>query len=293
MAHHFLITIVLYLSQGAAVVLFRHALSQPLLEMINWSRATVLYAAPYHYALLARDISQISIPTVRLAVSTTCALSQDIAVDFSSRFGFPLVQGFGVIELGLVCLNQGDPHGRWNSVGRPLADFRLRIVAPDQDACGEVAVSGPGMLDAYAAPWLARDEILRDGWFLTGDIGRVDQDGFLFLISRKTAVINLAGRKVFPEEIEAVLNQHPAVLESRVFGRNHTQLGEVVEAEVVLKPSGADLNLLQAFCRKHLAPFKIPSRFHVVCALQRTPTTGKILRTSQLILNDGNTENRV
>ena len=82
------------------------------------------------------------------------------------------------------------------------------------------------MFDAYAAPWLPREKVLRDGWFYTGDIGRIDQDGFLFLIGRKTAVINLAGRKVFPEEIEAVLNRHPAVRESRVYGRAHPHLGE-------------------------------------------------------------------
>ena len=280
MAHHFLITIVLYLSRGATIVLTRHTLSRPMLEAINDTRATVLYAAPFHFALLARDTSELAMPSVRLAVSTTCALPQDVAVDFAARFGLPLVQGLGVIELGLVSLNTDDPRGRWNSVGRPLADFRVRIVAPDKDGCGEVAVSGPGMLDAYADPWLSREQVLRDGWFYTGDIGRLDADGFLFLISRKTAVINLAGRKVFPEEIESVINRHPAVVESRVFGRIHSHLGEVVEAELVLKQPDADLNSVRAFCREHLAAFKIPSRLHVVSALPRTPTTGKILRAT-------------
>jgi long-chain acyl-CoA synthetase len=106
----------------------------------------------------------------------------------------------------------------------------------------------------------------------------LDAEGFLFLAGRKTAVINLAGRKVFPEEIEAVLNRHPAVRESRAYGRVHQQLGEVVEAEVVLAEPTADLESVREHCRSCLASYKIPSRFHVVKSLPRTVVTGKIRR---------------
>ncbi len=282
MSHHFLITIVLYLSQGATIVLFRHVLARAFLEAVNRWQATVLYAAPFHYALLARDGSEIGLSSVRLAVSTTCSLPHDVAEEFLKRFKLPLVQGLGVIELGLVSLNRDDPLGRWNSVGRPVDDFRVRIIGPEDEGCGEIAVSGPGMFDGYAAPWLPRDRVLRDGWFYTGDIGRIDRNGFLFLISRKTAIINLAGRKVFPEEIEAVLNRHPAVRESRAYGRAHPHLGEVVEADVVLGEPSADLQSVRDLCRASLAPFKIPSRLHVVSALPHTAVTGKIRRAMAL-----------
>ncbi|MDR3458372.1 MAG: AMP-binding protein [Verrucomicrobiae bacterium] len=278
MAHHFLITIVLYLNVGATVVLARHVTARPFLEAINRWHGTVLYAAPFHFSLLARDHSGAQIDSVRLAVSTTCALPQAVAEEFFQRFNRPLVPALGIIELGLVALNTADPRGRWNSVGRPLADFRVQILSPDEHGIGEVAVSGPGICDAYAAPWQARENILRDGWFITGDLGRIDAEGFLFLISRKTAVINLAGRKVFPEEIEAVLDRHPAIRESRVFGRAHPHLGEVVEAEIVLAAPDASIENLSHYCREHLAAYKIPTRFHVVPAVPRTPTTGKIRR---------------
>lgn len=278
MAHHFLITIVLYLTVGATIVLARHVLARPFLEAIHRWRGTVLYAAPFHFALLARDNSGAALPTVRLAVSTTCALPPDVAEDFYRRYNLPLVQGLGVIELGLVSLNTADPRGRWNSVGKPAGDFRVRINDPDADGCGEVAVAGPGIFDAYVAPWIPREALLCDSWFSTGDIGRLDADGFLFLLSRKTAVINLAGRKVFPEEIETVINRHPAVRESRVYGKPHAHLGEVVEAEIVLAAPDASLDSVRAFCRDHLASYKIPTRFTVVSALPRTPVTGKIRR---------------
>ena len=278
MAHHFLITIVLYLSVGATVVLARHVLAQPFLETVNRWHGTILYAAPFHYALLARDNSPARLDSVRLAVSTTCALPQDVAEDFYKRFDRPLVQALGVIELGLVGLNIDDPRGRWHSVGRPVAGQRIKINAPDENGCGELSVAGAGFFDAYVAPWLPREIVSPDGWFYTGDIARLDADGFLFLISRKNAVINLAGRKVFPEEIEAVLNRHSAVRESRVFARAHPQLGEVVEADLVLNQSDADLDSLRNFCRAHLADYKIPVRFNCVHALPRTAVTGKIRR---------------
>jgi long-chain acyl-CoA synthetase len=280
MAHHFLITIVLYLSVGATVVLARHVVAKPFLEAINRSKGTILYAAPFHFAMLARDDSAAQIPSVRLAVSTTCALPQETADDFFKRFGVPLAQALGVIELGLVALNTDDPRGRWDSVGKPAGDFQVRIVNPDANGCGELAVAGPGIFDAYVAPWVPREQVLRDGWFFTGDIGRFDVDGFLFLLSRKTAVINLAGRKVFPEEIEAVINRHPAVRESRVYGKPHPHLGEVVVAELVLAQPDAGVDPIRQYCREHLASYKVPMHYQVVDALPRTPVTGKIRRAA-------------
>lgn len=277
MAHHFLVTIVLYLSQGATIVLTRHVLARPFLETANRWHGTVLYAAPFQYSMLARDTSGAQLASVRLAVSTTCRLPEEVAVSFQQRFGLPLSQALGVIELGLVCVNVDDPMGRWDSVGRPLPEYAVNIRQPDELGYGEVVVSGPGIFDAYTHPWTGRDQLMPDGWFATGDIGRMDAEGYLYLAGRKTAVINLAGRKVFPEEIEAVLERHPAVRESRVFGAAHPHLGEVVEAEVVLRDATVT-DGLRDFCRVHLSADKVPSRFHVVNLIRKTAVTGKILR---------------
>lgn len=278
MSHHFLVTIVLYLSQGATVVLARHVLATPFLDAVQRWRGTVLYASPFHYAMLAQDKSSTAISTVRLAVSTTCAISEEVARQFDERFNLPLSQALGIIELGMVSLNATDARQRWNSVGRPLPDFEVQLLSPDETGAGELAIRGPGMFDAYAAPWMPRELVAPDGWFLTGDIARFDGDGYLYLLSRKTAVINLAGRKVFPEEIETVLNRHPAVRESRAYGRPHPHLGEVIEAELVLEGDASTLDSIRAHCRAHLASYKIPSCLHVVTELPRTSVTGKIRR---------------
>jgi long-chain acyl-CoA synthetase len=279
MSHHFLVTIVLYLSVGATIVLARHVLARPFLEAINRWHGTVLYAAPFHYALLARDNSNAKIFSVRLAVATTCSLPQDVAENFHQRFGLRLTPALGVIELGLVCVND-DPTARADSVGRPQPDYAVHIRNPDREGYGEIVFAGPGFFDAYDNPWTPREQLMPDGWFATGDIGRVDAQGYLFLAGRKVAVINLAGRKVFPEEIETVLNRHPDVRESRVFGATHPHLGETVEAEIVLHQPDAGLDSVRAFCREQLASYKIPTRFTIVNALPRTPVTGKIRRAT-------------
>lgn len=265
MAHHFLVTIVLYLSHGATIALVHSTLANSILETAQRTRATVLYAAPMHYAWLARDKSNLNLDTIRLAISTTCALTQDVATTFETRYRLPLRQALGIIELGLVCVNTDGP---WNSVGKPLPDFRVKIV---DDA---LYVSGPGFFDAYANPWTPR----QGEWFQTGDIARVDDAGHVFLLSRKTAVINMAGRKVFPEEIEAVLSQHPSVKDCRVYGRAHAHLGELIEAEVVAATPETDPEQLRDFCRTHLAAFKVPTDIRLVNAVARTAVTGKLLR---------------
>lgn len=279
MSHHFLVTIVLYLSVGATVVLARHVLAQLFLEAVNKWRGTVLYAAPFHYALLARDSSDAKISSVRLAVATTCSLPQDVAENFNQRFGLRLTPALGVIELGLVCVND-NPTAREDSVGRPQPDYAVYIRDPDRDGVGEVVFAGPGFFDAYDNPWIPREDLMPDGWFATGDVGHIDAQGYLFLAGRKMAVINLAGKKVFPEEIETVLNRHPDVRESRVYGATHPHLGETVEAEIVLHQPEAGLDSVRAFCREHLASYKVPTRFSIVNALPRTPVTGKIRRAA-------------
>jgi len=265
MAHHFLVTIVLYLSAGATIALVHSTLAKSILETAQRTRATILYAAPMHYAWLARDKSALNLDTVRLAISTTCALTQDVAETFEKRYHLPLRQALGIIELGLVCINFDGP---WNSVGKPLPDYRVKVVD------GDLSVSGPGFFDAYANPWTPR----QGEWFQTGDIAKLDDAGRVYLLSRKTAVINMAGRKIFPEEIEAVLSQHPAVKDCRVYGRAHAHLGELIEAEVVTATPGTDPEQLRDYCRSHLAAYKVPTDIHLVPTVARTTVTGKLIR---------------
>ena len=279
MAHHFAVSIVLYLMHGATTVLAKSHLGEDLLHELVQSRATVLYAAPFHYSLLGATADARPLPDLRLAVSTAAALPLPVAEKWLSRYGLPLTQGMGIIEGGLPLLNVSHASEKPTSVGRPQPDFEVRIREADENGVGEILLRGPGFFDAYLDPWQPRDQVLEDGWLATGDLGFFDDDGCLTIAGRLKSVINVAGLKCFPEEIEAVLNTHPDVKESRVYAHTHAETGSVPAAEIVLRdPENPPKNIrLIGHCRDQLAAYKVPLKFTFVEKLQRT-ATGKISR---------------
>jgi acyl-CoA synthetase (AMP-forming)/AMP-acid ligase II len=161
--------------------------------------------------------------------------------------------------------------------GYEIAVLAESGVALPPGAAGEVALRGDGLFSAYYAPWQPRGEVMRHGWFMTGDIGRVDGTGVLHLESRKKAVIFVGGLKFFPEEVEACINAFPGIRECRVVGCPHPRLGEVPRAEIVVGSPACDLDALRAHCARVLSSYKVPVDFTVVAAIPRTPG-GKILR---------------
>ncbi len=273
MAHHFAVSIMLYLLHGAATVIVDSHLPADILAAGRAHRGTVLYGAPFHHAALAAEGSANPWPDLRLAVSTAAALREETALAFLARYGLPLTQGLGIIEVGLPLLNLTSALEKPQSVGRPMPGYEADI----RD--GELVLRGPGLLDAYLHPWRTRDAILEDGWFHTGDLARMDADGDFFIEGRAHSVINVAGLKCFPEEIEHVLCQHHAVRQARVFGKLNTRVGAVPVAEIVPIDPGTppSASLLAAHCRAALAGYKVPVEFRVVETLPLTPS-GKIKR---------------
>jgi long-chain acyl-CoA synthetase len=273
MSHHFAVSIMLYLWHGAGIVLPHSNLPGDLLEASKRCGATVLYAAPFHYEMLCGAASGEGIHW-RLAVSTTAPLSTSTAERFSKKFGIYPSQALGIIEVGLPCLNFPTPARRPASIGRPQASFQAKL----QDS--QLLLRGPGCLDAYLSPWQPRSEILDDeGWFATGDIAEIDDEGFITLLGRTSTAISIGGMKFFPDEVEAVLNTHPAVQLSRVMARSHPDFGMVPVAEVVLvsgAPAPPRLELLK-LCRRELSAHKVPIEIRFVDDIPQTPS-GKIKR---------------
>jgi len=283
-AHHFAVSIVLYLWHGATTVLTRSHLAEEVLTVARRHEATVLYAAPFHHRLLAAEASGREWPSLRLAVSTACRLPVETAELFHERYGVGLSQALGIIEVGLPCLNLHAASSKPESVGRAQPAFALQVrddqgLPVNLGEAGELFIKGPGMLDAYLWPWQTRESILEEGWFATGDLVRVDEEGEVFLLGRVRSVINVGGMKCFPEEVEEVLNEFDSVVESRVYGRAHAEVGAVPAAEIVVEP-GQPLptqQALMAHCRKHLARFKVPVEYRFVAGITRT-ASGKIKR---------------
>jgi long-chain acyl-CoA synthetase len=279
MAHHFAVSIVLYLLHGATTVLAKSHLGDDLMHELEKANATVLYAAPFHHGLLAACPSAKPLPHLRLAVSTAAALPASVAEKWLAKFGMPLTQGLGIIEGGLPLLNVAHAADKPFSVGQPQAGFEIRIRNPDEHGIGELLLRGPGFFDAYLHPWQPKDEVLENGWLATGDLASIDSDGCVTLAGRLKSVINVAGLKCFPEEIEAVLNEQPDVLESRVYAHPHSETGSIPAAEVVLRdPENPPKNIrLISHCREYLAAYKVPLKYTFVEKLQRT-ASGKIQR---------------
>jgi len=167
-------------------------------------------------------------------------------------------------------------------VGRPVPGYAVSIFSDDGtplplETLGEIGVRGDGLFSAYYSPWRLREQVERDGWFLTGDFGFLDRSGALHLKGRKKALILVAGLKFFPEEVEDCINQFPGIKESRVFGRPHARMGEVPCAEIAVDPAGFDLDALKSHCSRVLSSYKVPLEFTIVDAVPRTPS-GKIRR---------------
>ncbi|NQW99170.1 AMP-binding protein [bacterium] len=284
MAHHFAVSIMLYLYHGACTVIATSHLAEHLLERARTTRASVIYGAPCHYSQLAADRSDERWPDLRLAVTTAAPLPAQVAQDFHTRFGKPLVQGLGMIEIGLPLLNTGGARDFPTAVGRPLPAFDVELRDDDgrpmAAACiGELWIKGPGMFDAYLSPWQTVDEICVDGWFATGDLAETDASGRFYLRGRKMSVLNVNGMKIFPEEVETVIESHPAVRRCRVSGVPHAILGTVPVADVILH-EGERLTPRELIrsCRESLSAYKVPVRVNFVDALPLTES-GKLRRT--------------
>ena len=273
MADHFIVSILLYLSRGATVL--------GLSKSENWRttaqryRPTVTYGSPdFYQALTDSDVG--ALDSLRLAISTTAPLPAQLAVNFARRFRKNLNPALGVIEVGLLTINtRPDKIG---SVGLPMPAYSVTLVQEDgkpvkPGEIGELHVKGPGLLNAYVAPWRPVNLLLKSYGYPTGDFAWVDPDGYLFLAGREKNRLQISGVQFFCEEVESILNTLPGIEESRVFLDSTSQ---TLSAEVVGSPGPAE-QLTELLLQK-IDSRKVPRRFQIVEHLPRTPN-GKLRRS--------------
>ncbi len=206
MSFHFVVTILLFLRRGATIVLCGHRYPTSLIEGVTKHRGTFIYSSPFYYSLLSRTES---LPGRRASAYPACGFDGHEAARTGGRGILRQVRfradrsvrdHRGRPAFYPACRRNKDKRG---SVGKPLPDFEIALDNKDKDGVGEIRIRGKGMLDAYYSPWQGRDDILTDGWFKTGDLGKMDKDGFLFIVGREKDVINFVGMKVFAQEVEA------------------------------------------------------------------------------------------
>jgi long-chain acyl-CoA synthetase len=203
---------------------------------------------------------------------------------FEDAFGCKILEGYGLSESSPVAsFNRPDRERKPGSIGIPIDGVEMKVVDDDgrdlpQGEVGEIVIRGHNVMKGYWDKPDATSETLRDGWLHTGDMAKVDEDGYFFIVDRKKDMIIRGGYNVYPREIEEVLYEHPAVMEAAVIGIKDDSLGEEVGAAVTLKDGqDASAQELREFVKEQVAAYKYPRRVWFVDELPKGPT-GKILK---------------
>ena len=263
------------------------------LDAVETLRPTYFSAVPTIYAHLVSQPADVVADTssVRFAICGAAPASKELLEAAEARFGFPLVEGYGLTE-GTCATTANPPQGlrKIGTVGVALPGQTVAIMAPDGTLVptgerGEVVVQGPNVMQGYLNRPEATAETLGDGWLHTGDVGILDEDGYLRIVDRIKDMIIRGGENIYPKEIETVLHGHPSVLEAAVVGAPHEMYGEVPVAYVAAYPGvDVDVDELTELCRGQLTKIKVPVAIHVLETLPKNPV-GKIdkpaLRTLQ------------
>lgn len=291
MAYHFVATIISFLRSGVMMTICPEPALICMGEKLKSYSPTIMYATPYHYRFMAesKTFGKEAVSSARLIISTAMQLDVATAEAFHAKFRRKLTQVYGIIECGLPCADTDESAELIpGCVGKPGKGYEISIENPDADDSGVILVRGSGMFDAYFYPFSLSGQVCRDGWFNTGDIGRMLPDGRLQITGRSKNVIIFAGMKIFPYEVENTLRLNPLVKEAVVYGETQEAGGELPVAEIVLRKEQITDDMtddyiaseLRRHCYDSLEPQKVPKKFIFVGEIRKT-LSGKILRHRQ------------
>jgi long-chain acyl-CoA synthetase len=276
---------------GASLVMVPNPRDIPdVLKNLQKYKATLFPGVPTLYNALNnhKDVlsGKYSLRSIKACISGSAPLMRETKERFEQLSGGKLFEGYGLSEAPTAThCNPMLGENRTGSIGLPLPDVEVRIVSLDDGVTvlgpgeiGEIVMRGPQVMKGYHNMPTETANTLRDGWLYTGDIGRMDEDGYFYIVDRKKELIKPGGYQVWPREVEEVIMKHPKVLEVGVAGVPDPYRGETVKAWVVLKPDQtATADEIREFCKKEMAPFKVPTQVEFRSELPKT-TVGKVLR---------------
>ncbi len=274
------------LSIGAKVVYTARFVPRRIVQLIRKHRPDIMMFIPSMYAALlgVKDATPDDFTSMNLAVSGGEPLPRDVFDRVQEKFGVRLHEGYGLTETSPITSLNAVNGFRRGSVGRAIPGVEIAILDDAGNKLpigseGEILIKGPHIMKGYfKMPELTAQVMTDEGYFRTGDWGKVDADGYIFITGRKKEMLIIAGENVFPREIEEVLNDHPSIKGSAVIGRHDPLRGELPVAFVEIEEGATfDEDALRHFCREHIAGFKVPREIYLMNPLPRNPT-GKILR---------------
>lgn len=261
------------------------------MNVIQRERCTLFPGVPAMYIGIINHpkVNEYNLRSVKACISGSAPLPMEVQEKFGQLTGGRLVEGFGMTEASPVThCNPVFGERRAGSIGIPVPDTEAKVInldtgeeiEPGSDETGELCVRGPQVMKGYwQRPEETAQTIDADGWLHTGDIARVDKDGYFYIVDRKKDMINVGGLKVLPRDVEEVLFMHPKVMEAVVVGIPHPQRGDdTVKAFIVPKPGeNPTAEEIKEFCKLHLAPYKVPREVEFRSELPKT-LVGKVLR---------------
>ncbi len=258
-----------------------------LLKSIRKNRATLFSCVPTLYVAINNfpDIEKHDLSSIKTCVSGGAALPLEVAKQFESITHGRLVEGYGLSESSPVThTNPINGKRKEGSIGIPIPNTDAKIVDPETKKSlpagevGELAVNGPQVMQGYWQMPEETKQVLRDGWLYTGDMAKMDEDGYFYIVDRKKDMIIAGGFNIFPREIEEVLYEHPKIMEAAVIGVPDEYRGETVKAFVVCKEKeNLSAEDVIEFSKERLAPFKVPKRVEFRESLPKS-NIGKVLK---------------
>lgn len=269
---------------GATLLLHERFVADEILESARVNKATLFLGVPAVYTrLLSQPDIEKKLESIRYYFSAAAPMTVQTVKGWQARFGQIIYEGYGLTETAPFAAYNHDSEYREGSVGTAVQYVKIKVVnergerVPSGEL-GEIAIKGANVMKGYFNRPKETAQVIRDGWFLTGDIGRMDDLGYVYLVDRAKDMINVSGFKVWPREVEEVLSKHLGLTESAVIGVPDPVSGEAIKACVVLKQ---DAQLTEKdvidFCRDHMAVYKAPRYVEFVQALPRNPA-GKVLK---------------
>lgn len=300
MFHVFCLTVALNapLLSGATILIEPKFSPKEIFRAAKEYQATVFAGVPTMYNFLYQypEGNPEDLQSLRLCISGGAALPVALLKNFEEKFKVAVSEGYGLSEASPVtCFNPLDRPRKPGSIGTNIINVENKVVnelgEEVQAGCvGELVVRGPNVMKGYYKMPEETAAVLREGWLHTGDMARMDEEGYFYIVDRKKDLVIVGGYNVYPREVEEVLYDHKDVVEAAVLGVPDPNQGEAVKAYVVSKNPALTVEELLAYCREHLAKYKVPTSIEFLESLPKN-TTGKILRRAlrkQVVQSAGN-----
>ena len=271
---------------GLTVELLTQFDAKRVIDVVEKEAQTILFAVPTMYNRLIQEAagSPPFTSSLKFCVSGGASLPVEFMRRFESLFNTKIYEGYGLTEAPVCVENPYNGLTKPGSIGTPIPEFEAKIVTPEGAPVspgepGELLIKGPGVMKGYLNRPDETRETLKGGWLHTGDVARMDEDGYIYIVDRKKDLIIRGGYNVYPREIEEIMYEIPEILEVAVIGRPHADLGEEITAIVVLKDNAdIDADAIQGYVKQRVAPYKYPRVIHIQTEPLPKSGTGKILK---------------